>query len=130
MRTSELTGIALDWAVAVAKGIPKEELKPPSWKGDNLFRWMRDDEGKLEDSYQTGPDLLFSVKWEAGGPIITKEKISVTVEHSGIWLAFINQNYANERRFVQSGPTPLIAAMRCYVAYKLGDKVNVPKEFL
>jgi hypothetical protein len=29
---------------------------------------------------------------------------------------------------MQHGPTPLIAAMRCYVASKLGDEVEVPKE--
>jgi hypothetical protein len=28
------------------------------------------------------------------------------------------------------GPTPLIAAMRCYVASKLGDEVEVPEELL
>jgi hypothetical protein len=26
------------------------------------------------------------------------------------------------------GPTPLIAAMRCYVQSRLGDEVDVPKE--
>jgi hypothetical protein len=26
------------------------------------------------------------------------------------------------------GPTPLIAAMRCYVASKLGDEVDIPEE--
>jgi len=26
----------------------------------------------------------------------------------------------------ESGPTPLIAAMRCYVASKFGDEVDVP----
>jgi hypothetical protein len=26
------------------------------------------------------------------------------------------------------GPTPLIAAMRCYVASKLGDEVELPEE--
>jgi len=26
------------------------------------------------------------------------------------------------------GPTPLIAAMRCYVASKLGDEVEIPQE--
>lgn len=29
---------------------------------------------------------------------------------------------------VYFGPTPLIAAMRCYVASKLGDEVEVPEE--
>lgn len=31
-------------------------------------------------------------------------------------------------RTVWSGPTPLIAAMRCYVASKLGDTVDIPEE--
>jgi hypothetical protein len=30
--------------------------------------------------------------------------------------------------FFQKGPTPLIAAMRCYVTLKLGDEVEVPEE--
>jgi hypothetical protein len=29
---------------------------------------------------------------------------------------------------MQYGDTPLIAAMRCYVASKLGDEVEIPKE--
>lgn len=28
------------------------------------------------------------------------------------------------------GPTPLIAAMRCYVASKLGDEVDIPEELI
>ena len=28
----------------------------------------------------------------------------------------------------ESGPTPLIAAMRSYVACKLGDEVEIPEE--
>jgi hypothetical protein len=32
-----------------------------------------------------------------------------------------------EREFMQ-GPTPLIAAMRCYVASKLGEEIDVPNE--
>jgi len=28
------------------------------------------------------------------------------------------------------GPTPLIAAMRCYVASKLGEEVEAPEELL
>ena len=35
--------------------------------------------------------------------------------------------YADTSR-VPSRPTPLIAAMRCYVASKLGDEVDVPEE--
>ena len=28
------------------------------------------------------------------------------------------------------GPTPLIAAMRCYCSFKLGDEVDVPEELM
>lgn len=28
------------------------------------------------------------------------------------------------------GPTPLIAAMRCFVASKLGDEVEIPEELV
>lgn len=28
------------------------------------------------------------------------------------------------------GPTPLIAAMRCFVASRLGDEIEIPEELL
>jgi hypothetical protein len=31
-------------------------------------------------------------------------------------------------RCIEYGPTPLIAAMRCYVAAKLGDTVEIPED--
>jgi hypothetical protein len=33
-----------------------------------------------------------------------------------------------EFEFEEEGPTPLIAAMRCYVASKLGDYIDIPEE--
>lgn len=57
-----------------------------------------------------------STDWSQGGPIIEREKMGVFPTHDG-WAAGM-----------QSGPTPLIAAMRCYVANKLGDEVEIPKE--
>jgi hypothetical protein len=41
------------------------------------------------------------------------------------WQAECNSNDYHNR---QHGPTPLIAAMRCYVASKLGDAVEIPEE--
>jgi len=38
-----------------------------------------------------------------------------------VWVASI-------RGIDECGPTPLIAAMRCYVASKLGDEVEIPEE--
>ena len=121
MKTSDLTGTALDWAVARSLGIPAEELRV-SWMG--LFRLLRDEDGKLNGMYQTGPDLTFSRKWEAGGPIIEHEEISVVPPGSTAWWV------AQKNGHLLSGLTPLIAAMRCFVALKLGPVVELPKELL
>lgn len=58
----------------------------------------------------------------------------------GTWLAmyddanigeFVHWAYGEvfTRRYY-SGPTPLIAAMRCYVASNLGEEVEIPEEVL
>ena len=64
---------------------------------------------------------FYSTDWAEGGPIIEREKI--TTEWTGEdWMGYIRHD---EEFF---GPTPLIAAMRCYVASKLGDDVTLPPE--
>jgi hypothetical protein len=35
-----------------------------------------------------------------------------------------------DMQWICRGPTPLIAAMRCYVASKMGDEVDVPDELV
>jgi len=65
--------------------------------------------------------VQYSTRWEFGGTIIEREKIEL--EWSGSdWWAMIR---ADEET---CGFTPLIAAMRCYVASKLGDEVEIPDE--
>ena len=129
MKTSDLTGSALDWAVARSLGIPAEEIRV-NWMG--VFRNLRDEDGNLRDGYMTGPDLLFSRKWEAGGPIIDLERISIrTYAAPGRnWVAFIDcgGSSISGAKARQVGPTALVAAMRCFVASKLGDTVELPKE--
>lgn len=100
IKTSELKGAALDWAVAKCEGVPVDQ---GGW--DNRFI----------DAYQ------YSSDWSQGGPIIEREKIDVYHLCPGSWRAEDLGNWYN-------GPTPLIAAMRCYVASKLGDEVEVPEE--
>lgn len=72
----------------------------------------------------TGQLEIFSpsTNWAQAGPIIERERIGVEA-HPGAetWIAFINGRH-------QTGPTPLIAAMRCYVASQLGDEVEVPED--
>ena len=125
MKTSELTGAQLDWAVAQCEG------KRPS-----LFIFQQT--GKL------APEHNYSTNWAQAGPIIEREFIAVfsveTRPFSGQWAADKNKHrqidsdemgdklYSFYMGSLSYGPTPLIAAMRCYVASKLGDEVDVPEE--
>lgn len=65
-----------------------------------------------------------STNWAHGGPIIEREGIRLHRSHTGAWWA---GSEADPQRPIE-GPTPLVAAMRCYVASQLGDEVEVPEE--
>jgi len=106
MKTSDLTGAALDWAVAQANG--DTDLDWFVYEGEFYFG-----AGPLDPAPVA---FMPSRNWFDGGPIIEREKITLDVFDDGVWVA---SQY-------QEGPTPLIAAMRCYVASKLGDEVDVP----
>lgn len=73
--------------------------------------------------------------WSQAGPIIEREKI--TVLHFGTpgnvnpWEAQVDTNSTYIDQYpgdAMGGPTPLIAAMRCFVASKLGDEVEIPED--
>ncbi len=114
MKTSELTGAALDWAVCLALGRADMLIDP--------------DDGEMMAS----DDFDYSTDWAQGGSIIERERIglwpSATLE--GMWAARPDYEIYPDRLPPAYGPTPLIAAMRCYVASKLGDEVDVPEELL
>lgn len=69
----------------------------------------------------------FSDCWNKAGPIIEREKIGLVYNphclSNGGWYA----TSPKARRFLQLGETPLIAAMRCYVASKLGEDIDIPE---
>jgi hypothetical protein len=80
-----------------------------------------------------------STDWSQGGPIIEREKLGVWwathyvdddgVEYGNHWYCetgCTDENYDSQH--IATGPTPLVAAMRCYVASKLGDEVEIPEE--
>ena len=72
----------------------------------------------------------YSTDWAQGGPIIERERIDVFWQsHQHAWVGSMSRG-SNKIGFrhLQYGNTPLIAAMRCYVASKLGDEVDVPTE--
>jgi hypothetical protein len=108
IKTSELTGAALDWAVAKCEG---------AINGDDL-----DIGFILEGGYSPSTD------WAQGGPIIERELISLEclfdVNEWYAWTPAPEQETGEARA---RGDTPLIAAMRCYVASQLGDAVEIPE---
>ena len=95
IKTSELIGATLDWAVAQCENFS--------------VRYGFDD---------NCPE--YSTDWAEGGPIIESEGIALYLYGPDKWNAMTEKEY--------QGPTPLIAAMRCYVASKLGDEVEIPEE--
>ena len=112
IRIEELTGAALDWAVSKYEGgyAPSVDTDIDATKRINY--------GGMYPEWSTD--------WSHGGPIIEREGIElVTVSHD--WRAMINTEDGWLRQY---GPTPLVAAMRCYVASQLGDEVDIPLDLL
>lgn len=110
MKTSELTGLALDWAVATAEGYSE-------WDGECFTSYS--------DGYPGAfylQDWKPSSKWADGGAVIEREKISVvwSMTHWIAWTGVIEHK----------GTTPLEAAMRCYVSGELGSEVDIPDELM
>ena len=123
IKTSELTGAALDWAVAQAIGKPCH-LHRINHRDRHPAMYVLRGENGISPAYSTD--------WSQAGPIIAREEISTAkleetlpdamAPHPACWSGHI------DGAFVRYGPTPLVAAMRCYVASKLGDEVEVPDE--
>jgi hypothetical protein len=69
----------------------------------------------------------YSTDWAQAGPIIERERIGFKYTGTAMeFVAWVNGELSTMHD--QYGPTPLVAAMRCYVASKLGDEVEVPDE--
>ena len=116
MRTSELTGLALDWAVLKASN---KAIGQPDHLPFNVEWLLMRDAG----------DFQYSTNWAQGGPIIEREVPMLMRTNGGDWVAQGIYDFANDTEAQRYyGKTLLEAAMRCYVASKLGDEVEIPTE--
>jgi hypothetical protein len=127
MKTAELTKAALDWAVAKCKG----ELDEQDYYLHESTGAFMLERGEVSWAYSP------STNWSQGGPIIEHEDISFRKYHKpnssghGKYYAKVCRESGEKIWWTKrdmTGPTPLIAAMRCYVASKLGDEVEIPEE--
>lgn len=118
IKTKDLTGAALDWAVA------KCEDKNGVLHDDGITRCIVivAPSGVYKGRYTP------TVNWAQGGPIIERERISIR-QWTNVPLVHAYMPH-DDAPWVSDGTSPLIAAMRCYVASKLGDEVEVPEELM
>ena len=118
MKTSDLTGAALDWAVAKCEGIELESGYGVQETSGYYNRLLVD--GRMSKGQSMLVRYIPSTDWAQGGKLIEKEMVSL--EWTGEdWMAYI----WHDREYF--GPTPLVAAMRCYVDHVIGDEVDIPE---
>ena len=115
VKTATLAGPALDWAVARCEG----------WKV-SVAEFRR--------SQLSSSKFAYSSMWGKGGPTIERERLCVGTRHTNDVIHWDDDVLCWARTpiggHLKYGPTPLIAAMRCFVASRLGDEVDIPEELL
>lgn len=134
-KVSELEGALLDFAVARA-----EKLMTTWQDGESVIgRAVHTNDGigmplGVVGATGTQPAYSPSTLWEQGGPIIERQRIPVwpfdAEDASEGWAAAAQGSYMAggtiDTQYDQRGQTPLIAAMRAYVASKFGEEVDLP----
>ena len=129
VKTSELISPALDWAVGVSAATPGlYVLKKPD--KTCIYGKLCMPSGEIVD-WPVQP----STDWSQGGPIIERELIDIQAKFNsgsnivpkGQWYWQASTVNEDDVAYWFDGPTPLIAAMRCFVTSKLGDEVEIPE---
>lgn len=130
IKTSELTGAALDWAVGFAL-------------------WLEANGGKIVQARDLMSAAMRngmaspSTNWAQGGPLIDIEGINTSVNYQddafgevmyrvGWKASYWNDSIPGTSGFLvwAYGDTALIAAMRCIAMTKLGKEIEIPQELL
>ena len=131
-RTADLTAHALDWAVAKCQGrtVRHKPMGPQGGHGWWVWEETPSGHGVTVSKYaiylSVGKQYSPSTNWAQGGPIIESERITLRGDtRGGNWVAFLEGARVTAR---MEGPTALVAAMRCYVAHRLGATVDIPEE--
>jgi hypothetical protein len=154
VKTAELVGAQLDYAVAVADGRAGSDDDEEAVPGKMYWCSTSSPAEGLRPAQHMGPSQINpetgwhfgryspSTDWALAGPIIDREKIQLDPPsspvhrsggppsgwgESGIWGACTWQKgVTGKRAFAFDPSSPLTAAMRCFVKLKLGDEVEVP----
>ena len=119
VKTADLTGHALGWAVAKVERL-EVFLAGPQYNVPWRVFWKKRGEVLVRDVLYNPHE-----KWELGGPLIDKHYPTFSFSDGLIRAEVI---VASGEPFSAIGPDYLVAACRAIVAAKLGDTVQVPKE--
>lgn len=127
MKVSKLTGEDLDFWVAIAAcgSPPKSDITEGERKwGQPIIYWYASN-GEIGGTEPASNFGSASTCWHVGGPIIEKELDLIDKDGAGgLWRAQgVWKCQLKRDGYVMEGPTPLIAAMRTFVATKYGEKV-------
>ncbi len=108
LKVALLSGITLSYGVALGLG------KKPTIEGQSNSCGKRTCSVVAEGS-------VFQVdSWQAAGPLIEREGISVRHLDNSSWEA------SHKSGSVCEAQTPLVAALRCFVKMRVGDEVELP----
>ena len=127
IKTSELSGVALDWAVSQVDEVKTIMLAPKNDEPKKPFALFGSLAipvgGDSENSYSP------STCWHCGGPLIERFHIDFTFERVGVvWAELCGDDGSYCSPFAGVyGSTHLIAACRAIVLANLGDEVDVPE---
>ena len=121
IKTADLVGAALDWAVAQVEGIEylHAGIKCRTRLTARIFH------------HYTKPNFMPSTDWSQGGPLIETEELTVEPsawDWKGACVLWRAQEEGANVYFEHTNL--LVAAMRAVVHAKLGDTVSVPKELV
>lgn len=155
VKTADLIGPALDWAVAKCENFDtRNNFRCQIIDADDReYSFIchaeshEHAEEQAQDAYPNSDvqEIEYlgvyspSANWSQGGPIIESEKIALLPPNNhreGSWKAFYYEPSQHDLQFDEAisysrhGPTPLIAAMRCFVASRLGNEIEIPEELM
>lgn len=117
-KTKDLTGAALDWSVAKAAGVSVVIMR-----GNQYPHSVRVADA-IHKNYAPSADPV------QGHPIIERELIELGYSGDHWYANKYDRDDPTGEAYQcgGDGETTLIAAMRCYVASKLGDELEIPEE--
>lgn len=137
VKTAELSGRALDWAVCLATGDYEMTDIPADINGENSGRILAPI-GILKSGFQLPPKGKLSAcyfirnyhnNWTLYGPLIEKFKVCVDWNTCNIDSDYDSEPWMSEAigsEEINYGSTPQIAICRAVVASNLGDEVDFP----